>query len=440
LGGLTLPELLKAESDAGVRSSQKAVIMIHLSGGPPHQDTFDLKPDVPNEFRGEFRPIPTNVPGIQICELLPRLSKIMDKLVPVRTLVGSIDLHTEFQCVTAKNWRVQPPGGWPTLGAVVSKLQGPSNAFVPPHVELSKSRDFDIFPPGSGYLGPAYAPLRPDGKGFGDMTLNDVSLSRFEGRKKLLASLNAWRRELDAGLPRAVDSFTERAFGILSSSRLREAFDLDREDPRVLERYLGNTGSRTFKYATTNVAEHLPKFLLARRLVEAGARVVTMSFGSMDWHENNFDSARQQLPLLDQGLSALIEDLHERGLEKDVSVVAWGEFGRTPRINKNAGRDHWPPLGCALLAGGGMRTGQVLGKTDRLAAEVIERPVHFQEVFATLYHNLGIDTKTTTLTDLSGRPRYILDQVGAASVPADDGEAAGVQSNPTPVDVLHELV
>jgi uncharacterized protein (DUF1501 family) len=153
----------------------------------------------------------------------------------------------------------------------------------------------------------------------------------------------------------------------------------------------------------------LEQFLIARRLVEAGARVVTVAFGFWDYHSNNFKIAREDMPMLDQGVSALVQDLHDRGLEQDVSVIVWGEFGRTPTINKDGGRDHWPRVSCALLAGGGMKTGQVIGATDRLGGEASERPVHFQEVFATLYHNMGIDVNKATVTDLSGRPHFLVD-------------------------------
>jgi uncharacterized protein (DUF1501 family) len=151
------------------------------------------------------------------------------------------------------------------------------------------------------------------------------------------------------------------------------------------------------------------QFLMARRLVEAGARVVTVAFGFWDYHGKNFDNARKDLPLLDRGVTALVQDLHERGLDKDVSVIVWGEFGRTPTINKDGGRDHWPRVSCALLAGGGMKTGQVIGATDRLGGEASERPVHFQEVFATLYHNIGIDVNKATIHDLTGRPQFLVD-------------------------------
>jgi hypothetical protein len=202
-----------------------------------------------------------------------------------------------------------------------------------------------------------------------------------------------------------LDAFNEQAFGMLTSSKLLEALDLQREEKTTIERY-GKGDSKPHGDAAPMLME---QFLMARRLVEAGARVVTVAFGFWDYHGNNHKNAKADLPLLDQGVSALVQDLHDRGLDKDVSVIVWGEFGRTPTINKDAGRDHWPKVSCALLAGGGMKTGQILGATDRLGGEPTERPVHFQEVFATLYHNLGIDVSKVTIPDLSGRPQYLVD-------------------------------
>jgi len=192
---------------------------------------------------------------------------------------------------------------------------------------------------------------------------------------------------------------------MLTSSKLLEALDLQREEKRTIERY-GKGDPKPHGDAAPMLME---QFLMARRLVEAGARVVTVAFGFWDYHGNNHKNAKADLPLLDQGVSALVQDLHDRGLDKEVSVIVWGEFGRTPTINKDAGRDHWPKVSCALLAGGGMKTGQILGATDRLGGEPTERPVHFQEVFATLYHNLGIDVSKVTIPDLSGRPQYLVD-------------------------------
>jgi hypothetical protein len=238
------------------------------------------------------------------------------------------------------------------------------------------------------------------------MVLDGISEQRLQQRASLRQSLDKLRRDIDAsGMMEGMDSIDQQALDILTSSRLADALDLSKEDSAVRERYGKGDPNRYGDGAPRNL-EH---FLLARRLVEAGARVVTLNFGRWDFHSNNFSEAKNtHLPLFDQGLSALIEDLYQRGMDQDVAVVAWGEFGRTPKINTNAGRDHWPQVGGGLIAGGGLRTGQVIGATDRLGAEIADRPVHFGEVHATLYHFLGIDPGVK-LPDLSGRPQYIVD-------------------------------
>jgi uncharacterized protein (DUF1501 family) len=213
-----------------------------------------------------------------------------------------------------------------------------------------------------------------------------------------------------------MDSFTEQAVGLLTSSRLAEALDMSREDPRTIERY--GTGDPT-KFMDGNGAPRVPQsLLLARRLIEAGARVVTLNYSKWDWHGGKYNTIfkreEEDFPAFDQCVSALVEDLHERGLDRDCSVVIWGEFGRTPKISAQVGRDHWPQVNCALLAGGGMRTGQVIGATDRLGGEAVARPVTFGEVYATLYHNLGIDVNQTTITDFNGRPQYLVEDQARA--------------------------
>ena len=415
LGGLTLPQILQAEAQSGIRRSHKAIIMIFLPGGPSHQDIFDLKADAPSEIRGEFKPIRTKVPGIQICEHLPLLAKVMDKTAILRSVVGALDDHDAFQCLTGRTVRNQPPGGWPSLGSVVSKLQGPINRSLPPFVGLSpKMGEMRWARSGDpGFLGLAHAPFKPSGAGKDDMVLNGVTLDRLADRRALLASFDRLRRDIDSsGMLEGLDAFNEQAFGMLTSSRLLEALDLEKEDPKARARY-GKGDSKNRDDGGPKLMEH---FLTARRLVEAGARCVTLAFSRWDHHGKNFDALRQDLPLLDQGVSALVEDLHQRGLDKDVSVIVWGEFGRTPTINKDGGRDHWPRVSCALLAGGGMKTGQVIGATDRLGGEAVERPVAFGEIFATLYHNLGIDVNKVTVHDLSGRPQFLVDG-GAQPIP-----------------------
>lgn len=412
LGGLTLPQVLRAEAAAGVRSggrAHKAVIMIFLPGGPSHQDMFDLKMDAPAEVRGEFKPIPTNVPGIEICEHLPRLARQADKYTIIRSMVGMEDRHEAFQCYTGRLNRNQPAGGWPSMGALLAKLQGAGDPAVPAFLGLAPKMGHVPWSDNgvAGYLGAACAPFEINkGGGRDDMVLNGITLDRLADRRALLASLDTFRREVDAsGQMAGLDAYTQQAFGILTSSKLVTALDLRNEDPRVVERY-GQGDPKNRDDGGPKLMEH---FLIARRLVEAGARCVTLAFSRWDHHGDNFGALRQDLPLLDQGLSALIEDLHQRGLDKDVSVVVWGEFGRTPTINKDAGRDHWPRVSCALLAGGGMRHGQVIGSTDRLGGEAASRPVQFGEVHATLYHALGLDVNQVTVPDLTGRPQFLVD-------------------------------
>lgn len=409
LGGLTLPNLLRAEQAAGVGSNVKSVIMIYLVGAPPHQDMYDLKMDAPSEIRGEFQPIPTNVPGIEICEHLPGLAKVMDKCVPLRSVYGSPSgAHDSFICYTGRTTQKQPAGGWPAIGSVVSKIQGPVNPSVPPFVGLAPDAGHPPYgSPGlPGFLGVGHAAFRPSGPARADMVLQGIEQERLQNRKSLRSSLDRFRRASDAsGAMEGLDTIEQQALDILTSSRLEEALDLSKEDPVVRERY-GKGFEKRYGDGAPRNCEH---FLMARRLVEAGVRVVTLNFGRWDFHSRNFSEARDtHLPYFDQALSALIEDLYERGMDKDVAVVAWGEFGRTPKINKDAGRDHWPRVGGGLIAGGGFRTGQVIGATDRLGGEVADRPVHFGEAHATLHRFLGIP-EDATVDDLTGRPQYLVD-------------------------------
>ena len=412
LGGMSLPDLLQAEQRAGISGSHKAVIMIYMCGAPPHQDMYDLKMEAPSGIRGPFHPIDTNVPGIQICEHMPMLAKVMDKCIPLRSLYGSPNgSHDSFICYTGHSFVNQPPGDWPSMGAVVSKAQGATNVSVPPFVGLSPNTGHPPYgsPGHPGFLGISHGAFRPSGPSRANMKLNSgITLGRLGNRKQLLTSLDAFRRSHSENSSLAgLDDLNRQALDILTSSRLADALDLSKEDPAVRERY-GKGSPKNFGDGAPRNLEH---FLMARRLVEAGARVVTLNFGRWDFHSNNHTTARDtHLPLFDRGLATLIADLYERGLGDDVSVVAWGEFGRTPQINKNAGRDHWPQVGGGLIAGGGMQTGQVIGSSDRLGGVPKDRPVHFGEVFATLYRNLGLDPAALKLSDLSGRPQYIVDK------------------------------
>ena len=409
LSGLTLPGLLRAEAASG-KSSHKSVIMIYLTGGPPHQDMVDLKPNAPSEIRGEFNPIATKLPGVQISELMPRTAGTLDRFVTIRSLVGSDGRHSSFQCATGRPFANQPQGGWPEIGPVMSHLYGPVNAAVPPTIDLSMHMEHLPYNlPGPGFLGQSHAPFKPTGESLADMTLENIDVSRFNNRRELLNKFDDFKRHLDKkGLPRDADAFTQQALDLLTSSKLADALDLSKEDPKVRQRY-GEDDPRILPYSNKGYQGIVSKFLTARRLVEAGARVVTVSYADFDWHSANFKHGRKVIPLLDQALTALVDDLHDRGMQDDVTVVVWGEFGRTPKINANAGRDHWTKVCCALLAGGGMRTGQVIGATNKYAEEAVDRPVHFSEVFSQLYYNLGIDPTLRTVDDLTGRPRYLQD-------------------------------
>jgi hypothetical protein len=408
LGGLALPELLRAEARSGHGGSNKAVIMVFLPGGPPHQDMWDIKTTAPQEIRGPLQPIPTSIPGIQICELFPRIAAQMERYVPIRSMVGASGDHAAFQCMTGRREERMPPGGWPSVGSTLSSLRGPTGPNVPPYVSLCyKTAHAPWGDPGRpGFLGVPHAPFRPMADGKDDMILQGVSLERLQDRQQLLAAFDRFRRDTDrSGMIDGLDAFQRQAFGVLTSSRLIEALDISHEPETTRERY--GQGDPTPR--ADGAPKMVENFLIARRLIEAGVRCVTLNFSRWDWHGDNFGRAREDMPMLDRAVSALVDDLHERGMERDVSVIVWGEFGRTPQINSTAGRDHWPQVSCALLAGGGMRTGQVIGATDRLGAEAVDRPVTFPEVIATLYHNLGIDVNSTTVNDLAGRPRYLVD-------------------------------
>ncbi|HEX8915574.1 MAG TPA: DUF1501 domain-containing protein [Humisphaera sp.] len=410
LCGLSLPNLLRAEAQNGVRNSRKSVIMIYLCGAPPHQDMWDLKMDAPADIRGPYKPIRTNVDGIQISEHAPRIARMMDKFVPIRSLYGSPNgAHDSFICYTGRPpGGQQPARGWPSLGSTVSKVLGPADPAVPAFVGLAPNAGHPPYgsPGHPGFLGPACAAFRPNGEGTNDLKLDGVTLDRLTDRTALLRQLDTLRRAGDAnGAIDAMDAFRQQAMSVLTSSKFAEALDVTREPQAVRDRY-GQGDPKNYGDGAPLNLEH---FLLARRLVEAGARVVTLNFGRWDFHDSNYPQLLKHLPPFDQGISALVQDLHDRGMADDVAVVAWGEFGRTPTINKEGGRDHWPRVGGGLLAGGGFRTGQVIGATDRLGGEPTDRPVHFGEVFASLYQFLGLDVARTTLPDLSGRPQHLVD-------------------------------
>jgi uncharacterized protein (DUF1501 family) len=433
IGGLTLANLLQMEAQAGIRSSRKSVINIHLDGGPPQMDLIDPKADAPEEIRGPFAEIATKIPGVHFTELLPQLAANADKFAFIRSLVGAAGRHNAFQCQSGFSEKdLSGLGGRPALGCVVSKLQGRPDDSAPAFVDLMQGRPLARNSARPGFLGPAFRSFRPDlshlfkrqlepgmqaelsrlGEGVSlQLDLVDgLSVGRMENRIGLLQNLDLIRREIDrSGSMAALDTFTEQAFGILTSGEFAAAMDLTREDPRVVERFTPRMKGPNPAHYTTESPKAVQKFLLARRLVEAGVRCVSVSLSDFDTHSANFERMRYLGPVLDHALATLVNDLEERGMLDDVMIVAWGEFGRTPKVNTKGGRDHWPRVGMCIMAGGGMNTGQVIGATDRIASEATVRPIHYQDVMATLYHHLGIDGRSTTLSDTSGRPQYLIE-------------------------------
>ena len=412
LGGITLPSVLRANP---TERSHKAIINIYLPGGPSHMDMWDLKPDAPREVRGEFNPIQTNVPGIEICELFPKVAAMMDKFVLVRGLSDSDGAHDAYQCMTGRKMNDRkPPGGWPSAGAWVSHQLGPVTPAIPANIGLMYPVGGWGNPYTGGFLGVSHAPFNLLGRtarsSNESMVLKGVSLEHLRDRVALRGAMDSLKRELDTkGTMDSVDVSLQKAMGILTSTELADALDLTKEDPKILARY----GQSNEEFQRDGAPQMVENFCIARRLVEAGARFVSMNYSRFDWHGGdgmNFPKSREEFPKLDQALAALVTDLHERGLDRDVSVVMWGEFGRTPRINSMNSRDHWPQANCAVMAGVGMRTGQVVGRTNKNGESPIDRPVKFQEVFATLYHNAGIDAGNIRVFDQAGTPQYLVDQ------------------------------
>ncbi len=272
-----------------------------------------------------------------------------------------------------------------------------------------------MIPGDGGWFGLAHAPFRlVGGKGqqmqADSLTLKGVTLEELGDRVKLRNAFDDFNRSIDrTGVVDGMDAYSKQAVGILTSSKLRDALDLSKEDPKTLDKY----GSDDPAFERDGAPRMVRNFCIARRLAEAGARVVSMNFSRWDWHGpdgKNFVQGRKDMPLLDQAVAALVSDLHERGLQNDVAVVVWGEFGRTPKINNQAGRDHWPQVSGALLACGGMKTGQVIGETNRLAEFATKRPVKFQEVFATLYASIGINLSQARFFDPNGRPQHLVEE------------------------------
>lgn len=413
IGGLTLADVLRLRAAAGTSKPAKSVILICLAGGPSHLDMYDLKPNAPVEIRGEFKPIRTNVSGFDICEHFPEQAKIADKLALVRTVQFIEPLGHELEEVfTGFPKSAQRP----SFGAVISRFKG-GDSKLPSYVSLQYAEGTWSYE-SPQYIGAAHRPLQVTGTtGVRNLSLaHGTTRARLDDRRGLLQAFDGFRRDLDMRDEiRTLDAFTARAFDIVTSAKARDAFDMSREPDKVRQRY----GKKDQKYIDAGNKAESPwdgeKFLLARRLVEAGVPVVTMLAGGWDHHGALFDyhggsifqSLRSTLPLLDQSIHALVTDLHERGLDKEVLVVVLGEFGRTPKLSKN-GRDHWPDASFALFAGGKLKMGQVVGETDSHGARPKRRGFGAQNVLATIYHALGIDM-SITVPDFGGRPMYLLD-------------------------------
>ncbi len=408
-GALTLGRLLElqAQGAAAPDADRKAVIMIFLSGGPSHIDTWDMKPDAPAEIRGEFSPIRTNVTGVELCEHMPYQARIADKFAILRG-VRTVGNHTGNEFFSGFAWEQGKPDAItnqkrPAVGSVASRVNGSRNG-LPPYVSLHDNVTWEH----PYYLGSAHRPLRTfqrekDNPALADMSLpRGVSPSQVHERKELLHSFDTLRRDLDAsGAFEAMDAANAKALEIVLSGRVREAFDLSREPEKLRTRY--GTAKAAFDFIPGQ------EFLLARRLVEAGVRVVSVAVHGWDTHEKNFETLKKQLPIIDQAFHALITDLETRGLLDDVTVIMGGEMGRAPRITKDrAGREHWPESGVTLMAGGGLKTGQVVGASDRIGSQPKGRAITPQMLIATLYHALGIDP-ALSFPDASGRPVALLD-------------------------------
>jgi uncharacterized protein (DUF1501 family) len=400
IGGLTLNTLLGARAHGAARTAGKSVIMVYLNGGPSHVDMYDLKPEAPVEYRGAFLPTKTNVPGMEICELLPKQATIADKFAIVRNMKFEQQGHTAPELYTGFL-----RGNRPAIGSVVSKLRADAGIVgaLPPNIYIGDANHVGH----PGFLGKAHEAFIPGERMTSLAPAAGLNLDRLHDRRELLRTFDQIQRQADdvrnshAGL----DAFTDQALAMVASRSARDAFDISHEPEAIREKY-----------------GKAKEYLQARRLVEAGVPLVTINpvnhgqaskcNGQWDHHDHIFDCLRAILPHYDQAVYALLTDLAERGLDRDVLVCIWGEMGRTPRVGTQqgtvAGRDHWPQAGFCLLAGGGLSMGQVIGATDARGELPAAEPYTPQNVLATLYHHLGIDP-AMTFPDLSGRPLYLLE-------------------------------
>ncbi len=415
--GLTLPQLLRAEAQAPSAKRKNSVIILWMRGGPPQHETWDPKPDAPAEFRGEFGHINTAVPGIIINEFLPRSAKIMDKWSIIRSLNHTDAGHSTGDQMSFTGYpadmRTPDVNVFPSCGSIVSKQLQHQDPALPAYVVIPRNV------PGSdaAYLGAKYNPFQTqaDPGAAGPFSIPNfglpqgVSVERLDDRRALLNGMDKMRRDVEAsGQIEASDRFQQQAWDLMTSNRARDAFDLDSEPASLRERYGFFAEYKPPTPDRCGAPAWSQRILLARRLVEAGVRLVTVDLRWWDTHVKGFESLKDGfLTRWDVAYSALIEDLHQRGLMESTMVLAWGEFGRTPKVNDKAGRDHWPNVFSAAMAGGGIQGGRVVGSSDAKGAEPKDNPKKPQDVLATIYQHLGIDT-TINYTDHSGRPHPVL--------------------------------
>jgi len=403
-GGLALPHWLKSNAlaaAAGKSLDDLSVILIWQGGGPSHLDMWDLKPQAPAEFRGTFSPINSNLKGYQVSEHMPQIAKICDKLSIVRSCThpdGGHESASHFLLTGYVPTNDIPAQEVPSYGSMVGKERGSKQPGFPAYVAVPRAPRSAA----AGYLGVGYNPFEtiddPNNENFNVRNLklpSGVTMEQLERRMGMLKRFDTLRRDVDAsGLVEGMDAFSQQAWELVTSPKVQEAFDLSKEDKALRERYgRDNWGQSS---------------LLARRLVEAGVRFVTLDQGGWDTHANNFEELKKnQLPKFDRSFSALIEDLDRRGRLDNTLVLVWGEFGRTPRINPGSGRDHWPNVFTVVMAGGGLKRGIVLGESDPRAEFPKEHPVSPQDVLATMYHRLGINRHKSFVND-ANRPVEIL--------------------------------
>ena len=409
LGSLTLPDLLRLRAEdaaSGRATSDTAVILLWLDGGPSQFETYDPKPEAPVEYRGPFSTIRTNVPGLNLCETLPRHAQMADKFAVIRSLAHRESGHGSA-VKNLNTGQLHPPGTnegtflYPGAGAVVAKVREQERRGLPHYVCVPASGIFKGDVGGGVYLGSAFDPFAAnpsDGAG-ALIPPTDLTLSRLQNRRGLLSSLDRMRRDADnSGMMDGMDAFTRQAFEMVTGRAAREALDLNQEPAAIRNRY-GTTIERAQPWGQS--------CLLARRLVEAGVSFVGIGMGGWDDHGDNLVKNLPRRALIyDAAVTALIEDLHARGLDRKVMVLAWGEFGRTPRINRG-GRDHWPSSMSVMISGGDMRMGQVIGSTNSRGERPQDRPLHPNDVLATMYRHLGIDHHRAFVNP-QGRPIPLL--------------------------------